>query len=280
MAAEKPWGKPAEGPTFNEKYPTEFRPSAIPDAGNGWWAKVDIPRGTRLRRVSVADGSLIRVGSLEELKAAGWEIDDSVNYGVGHKEDPDAIYFLNPGTACNHADPTREVSIIYKHDEKDVFELWTTKDIKAGDEMFIHYSQTFGACKWFDELQNSRGNTPLSQLGTIIDHMVLKLKPAPKGAVEMKVSLKKSKVFYINAALGFLKGLEAKPATEDKEALEAKPAVDNLRISGVGEACSVAIAAATQVAADGVGTLSAIQTSYPKISGSQCPQILIDIKKN
>ena len=35
-----------------QNYPTEFRPSQIEGAGNGWWAKVDIPAGTRLRRVS------------------------------------------------------------------------------------------------------------------------------------------------------------------------------------------------------------------------------------
>jgi len=280
MGSDKPWGKPAEGPTFNEKYPTEFRLSGIPDGGNGWWAKEDTPKGTRLRRVTVEDGSLIRIGSVEELTKAGWEINDSVNYGIGHKKDSSAIYFLNPGTACNHADPTREVSIIYKHDEQDVFELYTVKDIKAGEEMFIHYSNTFGPCKWFDELHNSRGNNPLSQLGTIIDHMVLNIKPAAKGAIEMKVSLKKPKGFYVSAALSFLKGVDAKPATEDKEALDAKAAVDNLRISGTGEACNVAISAASQIAQDGVGTITAIQTCYPKISGANCAQVIIDVKKN
>merc|ERR1719277_1598029 len=68
-----------------------------------------------MRRVSVADGSLIRVGSLDELHATGWGSEDSVNYGIGHKKDLSAIYFLNPGTACNHADPSREASILYTH---------------------------------------------------------------------------------------------------------------------------------------------------------------------
>jgi len=152
--------------------------------------------------------------------------------------------------------------------------------VKAGEEMFIHYSTSFGNVKWFDELQTSRGNTALSLLGTIVDHMVLGIKPAAKGAIEMKVSLKKPKGFYVSAALSFLKGVEAKPATEDKEALEAKPAVDNLRISGTGEACNIAIAAATQVSSDGVGTITSIQTCYPKISGVSVAQVLIDIKKN
>eukprot|EP00747_Dinoflagellata_sp_TGD_P055174 gnl/TRDRNA2_/TRDRNA2_149400_c0_seq1.p1 gnl/TRDRNA2_/TRDRNA2_149400_c0~~gnl/TRDRNA2_/TRDRNA2_149400_c0_seq1.p1 ORF type:complete len:281 (+),score=64.81 gnl/TRDRNA2_/TRDRNA2_149400_c0_seq1:75-917(+) len=279
MAPEKPWGKPAEGPTFNEKYPTEFKESGIPHAGLGWWAKVDIPKGTRMRRVSVADGSLVKVGSLEELQSTGWGVNDSVNYGVGHVKDPSAIYFLNPGTACNHADPTRQVSIQYKHDEKDVFELWTTKDITAGDEMFISYSQAFGPCKWFDEFHNAAGRTPLSQLGDIIDAEVMKLKPPPEGAIEMKVSLKKPKGFYVNAALSFLKGVEAKAAMDDKPAVDAKAAVDALRISGTGEAVNVAIVAALAIEQEGIGTITTVQTNYPKISGRACPQILLDIKK-
>jgi len=275
-----PWGKPAEGATFNDKYPTEFRPSGIEGAGNGWWAKVDIPKGTRLRRIAVADGSLIRTGSLEELKTSGMDVALSVNYGIGHKKDASAIYFLNPGTACNHADPTRDVSIVYKHDEQDVFELLTVKDVKEGEEMFIHYGDAFGRCEWFDALHKEEGRTSLSILGSEVDQMVLNIKPAAEDAIEMKVSLKKPKGFYISAAGNFLKGMEARPATGDKEALQAKAPVNNIRISGTGEACNVAVAAATQVVADGVGTITGIQTSYPKIFGVPCSQILIDIKKS
>ena len=66
------WGRPAEGPTFHPDFPTEFRPSPI--AGVGWWARVDIPRGTLLRRLSVLDGSLVRFKSREDLEAAGWDL--------------------------------------------------------------------------------------------------------------------------------------------------------------------------------------------------------------
>ena len=31
----------------------------------------------------------------------------------------------------NHADKTREPSVKYVHDERDVYELWTIKDIKV-----------------------------------------------------------------------------------------------------------------------------------------------------
>merc|ERR1712232_611308 len=50
------------------------------------------------------------------------------------------------------------------------------------------------------------------------------LTPAPPGAMEMKVTLKKPQGFYVQAALSFLRGVEAKPATENKEAVEVKAA--------------------------------------------------------
>jgi len=279
MMTATPWGKPAEGTTFNAEYPTEFRASGIPECGNGWWAKVDIPKNTRLRRVAVDEGSLIRVDSLEELQASGWGLEDSVNYGIGHKKSPQAIYFLNPGTACNHADPSREVSIRYFHSEKDVFELWTVKDVKAGEEMFISYSRDFGSCKWFDDFHNSAGRVPLSQLGDVIDSSMRPLDSPPEGAIEMKVTLRKSRGFYVKAALSFLRGIEARPATDEKAAAEAKPPVCALRVSGTGEACNVAISAAAAIATSGIGRIVRVQTNYPSISGVPCPQIVIDLRK-
>jgi len=171
VAIPKTWGKPAEGPSFTTDYKTEFRPSAIDGAGNGWWAMVDIPKGVRLRRVSVAEGSLLRFETLEEIEDAGWDIDDAVNYGIGHWKDPSSIYFLNPGTAMNHADQTREPSVRYGHDEPNVLELWTVRDVAAGEEMFNAYHVDFAPCPWYDELQRSRGNVPLSQLNAEIEKL-------------------------------------------------------------------------------------------------------------
>jgi hypothetical protein len=155
-----------------QNYPTEFRPSQIEGAGHGWWAKVDIPAGTRLRRVSKEDGSLLCFESIDQLTDAGWDFDETVNYGIGHHQDSSAIYFLNPGTAMNHADSSREASVKYVHDERDVLELWTVKDIKAGEEMFNQYHNDFGPCGWYDEKHRSRGNIPLSQLNDEIEKMI------------------------------------------------------------------------------------------------------------
>jgi len=108
-----------------------------------------------------------------------------------------------------------------------------------------------------------------------------KLAAAAAGAVEMKVTTKKGTGFYVNAACSFLRGSEAKPATDDKEAVEAKPAVDNLRISGLGEAVNVAVAAAEKAVSEKLGTITKIQTAYPSMEGSgrPCAQIAIDLKR-
>jgi len=171
VSRPKTWGLPAEGPTFNPAYRTEFRQSQIDGAGNGWWALMDIPEGVRLRRVAVAEGSLVRFDSVDDIEGAGWDIDDAVNYGIGHWKNPESIYFLNPGTAMNHADRTREASVKYVHDTPEVMELWTAKPIKAGEEMFNAYQHDFAPCPWYDTLQRERGSVPLSQLNQEIEKL-------------------------------------------------------------------------------------------------------------
>merc|ERR1712039_484525 len=98
--------------------------------------------------------------------------------------------------------------------------------------------------------------------------------------MEMKVTTKKSAGFYIRAANNFLKGVEAREATDDKEAVEAKEPVDVLKISGLGEAINTAVAAATRAVAEGVGEITEIQTQYPEVTNSRgCAQITIVVKR-
>jgi len=168
-----PWGHQPDESTFHPDYATEFRESTIPQCGNGWFAKTDIPSGVQMRRVTAAEGSLFGFTE-EEFKATGWNPDEAVNYGIGHHKNPQAIYFLKPGTAVNHADPTREASVEYRHSEDGgsyAMELWTTKNIKAGEEMFCDYARDYAPCEWYDKMQNERGNIPLSQIPAIINKM-------------------------------------------------------------------------------------------------------------
>ncbi len=51
---------------------------------------------------------------------------------------------------------------------------WTIKDVTAGEEMFNAYHHDFAPCPWYDELQRSRGNVPLSQLNAEIEKMYAK----------------------------------------------------------------------------------------------------------
>uniref|UniRef100_A0A6T9GQY7 DNA/RNA-binding protein Alba-like domain-containing protein n=1 Tax=Alexandrium catenella TaxID=2925 RepID=A0A6T9GQY7_ALECA len=98
--------------------------------------------------------------------------------------------------------------------------------------------------------------------------------------MEMKVSMKKGVGFYIRAAASFLKGVEAREAAEGKEAVEAKAPVEELKISGLGEAINTAVTAATRAEADGLGTITKVETAYPDMSnGRGCAQIFITLKR-
>jgi len=101
-----------------------------------------------------------------------------------------------------------------------------------------------------------------------------------KDVVEMKVSTKKPVSFYVKSANAFLSGVEAKEATDDKEAQEAKPPISTLKISGLGDAINTAVAAATRAEAEGVGTITKVETSYPEMtSGRGCAQVMITVKR-
>mmetsp|Transcript_60179 Transcript_60179/g.171066 ORF Transcript_60179/g.171066 Transcript_60179/m.171066 type:complete len:105 (-) Transcript_60179:263-577(-) len=99
-------------------------------------------------------------------------------------------------------------------------------------------------------------------------------------SMEMKVSMKKGIGFYIRAASSFLKGVEAREAADGKEAVEAKEPVDELKISGLGEAINAAVTAATRAEADGIGEITKVETQYPDMaSGRGCAQIIITVKR-
>jgi len=110
---------------------------------------------------------------------------------------------------------------------------------------------------------------------------LVKIEPAHEGATEMKVTAKRGSSFYAGCACSFFRGVEAKPADGVKDAQDAKPAVEHLRISGLGEASGVAITAAVKVVSEGLGSITKIQTAYPSPDGSDrgCAQILIDLQR-
>merc|ERR1719191_2414663 len=101
----------------------------------------------------------------------------------------------------------------------------------------------------------------------------MEMKVSMKNSMEMKVSMKKGVGFYVRAASSFLKGVDAREASEGQEAVEAKAPVDELKISGLGEAINAAVTAATRAEADGLGTITKVETAYPDMtSGRGCAQ--------
>lgn len=104
---------------------------------------------------------------------------------------------------------------------------------------------------------------------------------AKEGPLEMKVTNKKGTKFYIKSATSFLQGIPAQEASEGKEAVEAKAPVDELKISGLGEAIDTAVAAALGVTSTNLATISNIETMYPEMDGGYgCAQIVITLKNN
>merc|ERR1712039_127700 len=99
----------------------------------------------------------------------------------------------------------------------------------------------------------------------IADVAEIELVEAPAGAVDMRVTAKKGTGFYVRAATAFFNGVEAKPAADGKDAVEAKAPVQHIRISGLGEGAGVAASTALAVETAKVGTITRIQTEYASI---------------
>mmetsp|Transcript_17378 Transcript_17378/g.48791 ORF Transcript_17378/g.48791 Transcript_17378/m.48791 type:complete len:94 (-) Transcript_17378:152-433(-) len=90
----------------------------------------------------------------------------------------------------------------------------------------------------------------------------------------MKVTTKKPPIFYVRSAKSFFTGVET-------EGGEKKELVNELNISGLGEAINAAVAAATGLELDGLGKITKVETSYPGMTtnGAErgCPRILIQL---
>merc|ERR1711904_119765 len=93
--------------------------------------------------------------------------------------------------------------------------------------------------------------------------------PLPEGFMELKVSKKKNANFYVRSAAAFLKGVDAVEATEDKEAKPKLEPVDNLEISGLGEAINSAVQVAVESEKAGLCKITKVTTKYPMMPSGQ-----------
>jgi len=109
---------------------------------------------------------------------------------------------------------------------------------------------------------------------------------ADKSVPEMKVSAKQSVRFYIRSAQSFLKGTKGREADaeNEKEAIAPKPPVEELSISGLGNAINTAIACASNLERLELGTVEDVQTNYIPVEAGNikksAPHIVIKIKRN
>ena len=97
---------------------------------------------------------------------------------------------------------------------------------------------------------------------------------------EMKVSRKQPIRFYMRAAEAFFRG------TVKTAKSEAKPAVENMTISALGNAINTAIACATNLERNDLAEVVQIETNYTLVKGGggnvnrRSPQIQIQMKRN
>mmetsp|Transcript_2841 Transcript_2841/g.6453 ORF Transcript_2841/g.6453 Transcript_2841/m.6453 type:complete len:109 (+) Transcript_2841:70-396(+) len=100
-------------------------------------------------------------------------------------------------------------------------------------------------------------------------------KETTPGKVDMKVTTKKPPNFYIRSAKSFLTGIETESGKKEP--------VNELTISGLGEAINAAVAASMAVVGDNLATITKVETSYPGMTtnGAErgCPRIVITLAK-
>jgi len=98
----------------------------------------------------------------------------------------------------------------------------------------------------------------------------------------VKVTCKQTVGFYVRACRSFLEGVPAKEATDKKDAVEARPAVDTICVSSLGNAIAVQGAVVGRLKALGVAEVVSVSTDYPKIPNgkitSQVAQLKVVLK--
>lgn len=118
------------------------------------------------------------------------------------------------------------------------------------------------------------GNPEYGEKIKVIIHV---FRVCKKDTVNMKVTTNRSPSFYAKAAKGFFEGVETKDG-------EKKEPVNNLIISGLGDAINTAVQAALACEQEGLGKITKVETSYPDMQSRGitrgCSAITIKLKKN
>lgn len=94
-------------------------------------------------------------------------------------------------------------------------------------------------------------------------------------SIELKVTTQKPAPFYVRAAKSFLEGVEAK---DDKE---AKPPVDTVTLTALGNAITTAAFVASTLEKEGVAVIASIRTKLTSVSGplKTSPNIVVVLKR-
>ena len=94
-------------------------------------------------------------------------------------------------------------------------------------------------------------------------------------AVELRLTTSKPVSFYLRAARSFLEGV---PAKEEKP---AKPPLDTVTLTALGNAISVACSIASSLEKEGLASIAAVRTKWTAVNGpmKHTPNITVVLKR-
>lgn len=162
---------------------TEIMDSGIAGAGKGRFFMEDCKKGTVVRVQSI-DTDLFVYNNLEELKQA--DFDAVLNFAHTRPRDSDveaSEVFINKERLYTNHSNENNIAFKFVGNKKLAY---TTRDVKAGEEMFQNYND-FSAVAWYETYLHSLGKMSLREFARCLDDNVLPESKDTKDTKEAEV---------------------------------------------------------------------------------------------
>lgn len=162
---------------------TEIMDSGIAGAGKGRFFMEDCKKGTVVRVQSI-DTDLFVYSNLEELKQA--DFDAVLNFAHTRPRDSDveaSEVFINKERLYTNHSNENNIAFKFVGNKKLAY---TTRDVKAGEEMFQNYND-FSAVAWYETYLHSLGKMSLREFARCLDDNVLPESKDTKDTKEAEV---------------------------------------------------------------------------------------------
>ena len=148
-------GRYSDGPKLN-KHLVEIKQSLIPNAGNGLFAKHDIPKDTM---IDYYYGKILdRKAWLELDGSDAYVMQLNRNTYIDAKEHKCLVAFTNDARGLTRTPGLRNNCIFELSDDSKNIGMVTTRNIKAGEELFTYYGNSYWKSMEFN-IKNSKSVT-------------------------------------------------------------------------------------------------------------------------